>query len=60
MESLNYFYTGGAMFDIIPIIGTLIFIAVFVVIITSIVKDLCFQLPLYFPKHLHKLAKLKT
>ena len=54
MESLDYFYTGGAMFDIIPIIGTLIFIAVFVVIITSIVKDLCFQLPLYFPKHLHK------
>ena len=40
MESLDYFYTGGAMFDIIPIIGTLIFIAVFVVIITSIVKGI--------------------
>ena len=23
MESLNYFYTGEAMFNIIPIIGTL-------------------------------------
>ena len=23
MESLDYFYTGGAMFDIIAIIGTL-------------------------------------
>ena len=40
MESLDYFYTGGTMFDIIPIIVTLIFIIVFATIITSIVKGI--------------------
>ena len=29
MESLNYFYTEGAMFDMLPMIGTLLFILTF-------------------------------
>lgn len=40
MESLDYFYTGGAMFDIVPIIVTLIFILVFATIITSIAQGI--------------------
>lgn len=38
MEQLDYLYTGDAMFDIIRMIVTLIFILVFAIIITSIVK----------------------